>query len=82
MTPVPSFLVSLGADSESLVVKLFQLRELLHYEPNAVVRTSLAIMIDEITAELGRRNDAVIAHREAGAKALVAEANAILTRPR
>lgn len=66
--------------TDALITRLTQYCTLAQHAIDPVLRVTGQLSADEVLAEMSRRNEAIIAHREAGAKVLVAEAIAIVTR--
>jgi hypothetical protein len=69
-----------GCNTTLLLGQLQLYRVSLIVETDMTVRTTLSLLIGEVIAELGRRNDVEISRRAAGAEQLVAMATAIVTR--
>lgn len=66
--------------THALIERLTTYRMGLVAEDNPIVHCTYQLAIDEVIAEFARRNDLVIARREAGAQALVDQAMAIVGR--
>lgn len=76
--PVTETGISLKASSLYLLEQLNRFRLHAHVETDPTVRTTFQLLSEEIIAELGRRNDAAIANRDATVEKLVAAATAIV----
>lgn len=69
------------SSAEVLLFQLGVLRVQAAGEQDPVVRTTLELMVTEIVGELGRRNEAVIAARQAQVAAILSPVTAIFSRP-